>query len=159
MAKHRHPRADIAVLDLAASSLATPFPVATRAQDKAATNPGDPTLVAGWGATRPNGTKPSAVLREGEQFVKPGRRCGRSFPWFNSTKMICALGRKLRPNQHGSSCYGDSGGPLVADIPLQRVLVGVVSGGGIKCGKPKDPSFYVRVAKFRGWIMKQIARR
>ncbi len=154
---HRHPRADLAVLDLqSAAAPATPFPVATRAQDRAATRPGDVLRVAGWGSTRPRGGLPSDVLLEAKQFAKPGRKCRRAYSFFRNRTMICALGRRLSRDQYASSCYGDSGGPLVADTRAGRVLVGTVSGGGFRCGNPRQPPYYARTAAFRGWILNHV---
>lgn len=154
--RHRHPRADIAVLKLAEPALPAPFAVATRRQNRATTGHGDEILVAGWGATRPSGGKPSNLLREGKQYGKPGKRCRRTFPFFRNWNMICALGREIEPRQHGSACYGDSGGPLVADTAKGRILVGTVSGGSWRCGAPRQPSFYVRVSAYRDWILKHL---
>jgi len=152
-ARHRHPNADLAVLDLATGSPETPFPIATRRQDRAATEPGDLLRVAGWGSTRPRGGLPSDVLREAKQFAKRGRRCRLAYSFYENRTMICALGRKLSRDQYASACYGDSGGPLVADTLAGRVLVGAVSGGGFRCGNPRQPPYYTRVAAFRSWIL------
>ncbi len=154
-AVHRAPRADLAVLELSLASTYAPFPLATRAQDRVATAPGEVMRVAGWGDTRPRRTSPSEVLLEVRQFGKPAKRCKRAYPFFKTAKSICALGRRLAARQHGSSCYGDSGGPLVADVP-ERVLVGAVEGGGRRCGDPRNPPYYTRVATSRRWIRDQL---
>lgn len=47
-----------------------------------------------------------------------------------------------------SACSGDSGGPL----DQNGVIVGIVSWGGIPCGRPNSPSVFVRVSAFIDWI-------
>jgi hypothetical protein len=86
--------------------------------------------------------------------------------------MLCAA------SNGKDSCQGDSGGPLIVDVTEQReageeygedVLVGVVS-WGIRCaalqveleegGQEKTsgfPGVYVRLAKYKQWIVDQLA--
>jgi secreted trypsin-like serine protease len=86
--------------------------------------------------------------------------------------MLCAA------SNGKDSCQGDSGGPLIVDVTEQReageeygedVLVGVVS-WGIRCAALQVeleeggevttsgfPGVYVRLAKYKQWIVDQLA--
>ena len=63
-------------------------------------------------------------------------------------------GAKLSPPAHGhaGSCYGDSGGPLVAESFDGPLLVGAVSGGGLRCGT--SPDYYARISANLKFIAK-----
>ncbi|KAF5284902.1 hypothetical protein FQA39_LY16857 [Lamprigera yunnana] len=65
--------------------------------------------------------------------------------------MTCFGSNKM----HEDSCSGDSGGPLVDKS--NNELVGVTSMGD-RCGNPKRPGIYVRIAIVYDWIVAQIKR-
>ncbi len=140
-------RNDVAILELRRPTRVTPVALPTPAQSEAATAVGSPLLVAGWGGTQTNGSRPSKRLREvTEKVVKPAkcrRTYGRSF---SSETTICTRAAKLPPpaRGHAGSCYGDSGGPLVARTAAGTLLVGTVSGGGLRCGT--SPDYYARIS-------------
>jgi secreted trypsin-like serine protease len=140
-------RADIAILTLAHRTTVTPAELPTVAQDDALTKPGASLHVAGWGATRSNGSNTSNRLLTTEEVALKGDPCKRTYGRsFAQETTICTQGAKLSPPAHGhaGACYGDSGGPLVAEGPHGPLLVGAVSGGGLRCGT--SPDYYARVA-------------
>jgi secreted trypsin-like serine protease len=140
-------RNDLAILKLARPTRVTPIDLPTRAQDAAATAIGADLHVAGWGGTYPNGSHVSKRLRTTTETVIKPAKCrsayGRSF---SDETTICTRGKRFVPpaKGHAGSCYGDSGGPLVADAPGGPLLVGAVSGGGLRCGT--SPDYYARIA-------------
>jgi trypsin len=143
---------DVAVLNLAQPTTATPIALATPDQNAAATGVGAQLRVAGFGATNPFGTHLSGFLKTTFEQVRTDNRCLRAYTrdLFAPESMICALGA---PRKHGgrfkihtSACSGDSGGPLVADTPSGPVEVGTVSFGGALCGLPAAPTVYSRVS-------------
>ena len=56
------------------------------------------------------------------------------------------------------ACKGDSGGGLLyqEEDSGHWVEVGIIS-SGYKCGLPRVPGIYTRVATFSGWIQKQVS--
>ena len=56
------------------------------------------------------------------------------------------------------ACKGDSGGGLLyqEEDTGHWVEVGIIS-SGYKCGLPRVPGIYTRVATFSGWIQKQVS--
>lgn len=140
-------RNDLAILELRRPTRVTPVALPTPAQDDAATTVGSQLLVAGWGGTRPNGSHPSKRLREAVETVVHPSKCRRTYGRsFSRETTICTRAAKLAPPARGyaGSCYGDSGGPLVADAPGGPLLVGAVSGGGLRCGS--SPDYYARIS-------------
>ena len=55
------------------------------------------------------------------------------------------------------ACKGDSGGALLHREGLTGswVAVGIIS-AGYKCGHPRVPGIYSRVAKFSSWVEEQV---
>lgn len=88
----------------------------------------------------------------------PFNRCnqkfggGNKFPEGIQEKFqICYGGRRDRKD----TCLGDSGGPLQYyeyEISLFRVI-GIVSQGGRRCGRPGFPGIYTRVSHYLAWIV------
>ena len=143
---------DVAVLNLAQATSATPIALATPDQNAATTAVGGQLSVAGYGATNPFGTHLSGFLKATVEQVRTDNRCLKAYTrdLFAPESMICALGAKLKkPGRfkiHTSACSGDSGGPLVADTATGPVEVGTVSFGGALCGLPATPTVYSRVS-------------
>ena len=146
-------RTDFAVLRLERPTSA-PAAQLSAPSENYLTAPGSTLRVAGWGATTPAGYDPgSDALLETTERSLPGRKCGWVYGrGFSARDQICTLGPRLGRGQNASSCFGDSGGPLVVDGPAGRQLVGVVSFGGNRCGDPRHPSVYARVAPQVAWI-------
>jgi trypsin len=149
---------DVATLDLAHPTAVPPVTLATPDVNDAATQPGTPLRVAGYGAVNPFGVHLSPVLKSTYETVRTDRRCLKAYTrdLFATESMICSLGA-LRKHSgkfkiHTSACSGDSGGPLVADTPTGPVEVGTVSFGGALCGLPQAPSVYSRVSSSLGFI-------
>jgi secreted trypsin-like serine protease len=149
---------DVAVLNLAQATSAAPIALATPEQSGAATLPGLPLRVAGYGATNPFGVRLSPFLKATIEMVRTDRRCLKAYTrdLYAPESMICALGAKRKHSGrfkiHTSACSGDSGGPLVADTPTGAVEVGTVSYGGALCGLPAAPTVYSRVASSLDFI-------
>ncbi|KAM4709182.1 serine protease ami-like isoform 2-T2 [Discoglossus pictus] len=100
-------------------------------------------LVAGWGHIKLTGKKPD-VLHEVEVPIISRATCNRRDHYDNEVteNKLCAGGNRK------DSCEGDSGGPLVCN----GVAEGIVSGGHRKCGNPKRPGIYTRIAVYKDWI-------
>ena len=147
-------RSDLAVLTLKRPTSAPPAQLPADSADAGMTAPGSVLSVAGWGAMTPSGHDPgSDVLMEADEIALEKGSCKRAYrAKFKQRDQICTRGPQIGSGQNASSCYGDSGGPLVADTTHGRVLVGVVSYGGDRCGDPRFPTVYARVASKLGWI-------
>lgn len=149
---------DVAVLDLTQPTSVPPVALATPAESAAVTGVGSALRVAGYGATRPFGTRFSPFLKSTLESVRNDRRCLKAYTrdLFAPESMICALGARRKKGGrfkvHTSACAGDSGGPLVADTPSGPIEVGTVSFGGALCGLSAAPSVYSRVASSLDFI-------
>lgn len=114
-------------------------------------------MVAGWGATDPDGQVFSDTLKK---ITIPVIGCTSDTP----TEYVCAGSKNGR-----DTCQGDSGGPLVVQqtadlaatldpndpVPGTHALqIGIVSFGGNKCGQR---GAYTRVADYMDWINKTIS--
>ena len=154
---------DFSVLTLASAPDAQPIAVATRAESKAATRPGNVVRSAGWGTRSAWGFNVARRLKTTKERIYPARKCDREYGksrGFQEASMICALGKRIgrihsRLPYRTTSCEGDSGGPLVADTPEGPRLIGAVSAGVFPCGLG-GASIYARVADRLGFIERAI---
>uniref|UniRef100_A0A182WUH7 Peptidase S1 domain-containing protein n=1 Tax=Anopheles quadriannulatus TaxID=34691 RepID=A0A182WUH7_ANOQN len=115
---------------------------------------------AGWGASgfnkKPTNYLVTAVLQPvtNEECIDKLKRQVPRMKLANgiSDHQLCAAGIEM------DTCKGDSGGPLYSKLNyanrLVPFLVGVTSYGG-PCGF-SQPGVYVRVSKFRDWIIETI---
>ena len=116
--------------------------------------PDDRVFVTGWGrtvATDPGGADKVGAFSPGLQQVRlkvvAQQECSRQHKGVTGG-MFCLIGEI--PGQ--DSCAGDSGGPAVRPVGDGRyILVGVVSFGGVVCGK--GSGVYTRVDHYRSWIL------
>ena len=121
--------------------------------------PDDRVFVTGWGrtvATDPGGAEEvgafSPSLQQVRLKVVAQRDCSRQHNDVTSG-MFCLIGEI--PGQ--DSCAADSGGPAVRPVGDGRyILVGVVSFGGVVCGK--GSGVYTRVDHYRSWILATMGR-
>lgn len=154
---------DFSVLTLASAPGAQPITIASRAESKAATRPGNVVRSAGWGTRSALGFNVARRLKTTRERVYPARKCDREYGksrGFQEASMICALGKRIRRIHsrlpyRTTSCEGDSGGPLVADTPNGPRLIGAVSAGVFPCGLG-GASIYARVAERLGFIERAI---
>nr|XP_020487722.1 serine protease 53-like [Labrus bergylta] len=101
-------------------------------------------ITAGWGDIGDNNTI-ATRLQEVNVTLLSQRICQRRWGAVPITSsMLCGTGARV----FQGFCSGDSGGPLVCDGDA----AGVVSFSGQRCGDPKTPDVYTRVASFRRWI-------
>ncbi|KAL1023025.1 hypothetical protein UPYG_G00035520 [Umbra pygmaea] len=103
--------------------------------------------VAGWGATKTDGTANPRLLEVNVSVVDRGS-CQRS--WGKTVtitqSMICAGGTA---SDYKGVCQGDSGGPLVC----KGTAVGVVSFNEREnCKEPQAPNVYTKISKYLCWI-------
>jgi Trypsin len=106
--------------------------------------------VYGWGRQSEGGMRSNQMLLSIGLEVMARPNCvphGKRLDWAVGDGIICA---KAPDNLDRKTCAGDSGGPVVDSVSKQ--LVAVVSGGGPKCAKDNDPSFYTRIGYYRAWI-------
>jgi trypsin len=159
-----HPGYDGEIHDIALLHLAKPLHLnnKTAATVKLNTNPKFPgmstrVMVAGWGATDPDGETFSDTAKK---ITIPVTGCDSD----TTAEFICAGNINDK-----DTCQGDSGGPLVtlqsADMTptadssepvpgIHALQIGIVSYGGEKCGQSGG---YTRVAFYIDWINTTIA--
>jgi secreted trypsin-like serine protease len=150
---------DFSVLTLASAPEAQPIALASRAESKAATRPGQIVRSGGWGTRSAWGFNVARRLKTTKERIYPARKCDREYGkyiGFLQNTMICALGKRIRRIHsrlpyRTTSCEGDSGGPLVATTPNGPRLIGAVSAGIFPCGLG-GASIYARLASRLGFI-------
>jgi trypsin len=143
--KERH---DLGLLILATPTTAPPVALASPEDDAAASYPGAPVRVAGYGAKDLWAFNFPRLLKRTTEFVRRPRRCQRIYrKAFKRKSMICSIGRRFKHNHlHSTICSGDSGGPLVTDTAEGPRQIGVTSFGGPICGWGLTPAVYARVS-------------
>lgn len=126
-------------------------------------------LVTGWGFTLPSApgnnsltSASGALQRNSQELMKleldwlASSECKQfsQFRSYNGNDIVCARS----PDDGRGTCYGDSGGPLTKEITAnRRQLVGIVA-ASIGCAQADNPGLYTRVASYRGWITRAIAK-
>lgn len=159
-------RNDVALLQLASPTSATPVRLATTAADDGLETGGAPATVYGWGATLVPipmlaGLLDSPdALQAGDVAMVDDGFC-RGIHELTLTALLPLIGvAPPSPPDHvcaaallRDSCYGDSGGPLVSRTAAGPVQVGIVS-TGLLCAVPTHPGIYTEVNSpvVRGWI-------
>jgi secreted trypsin-like serine protease len=118
--------------------------------------PGSPAVVAGWGATLPNGTAYPTIAYKVTLPIVASTVCK---PFNDDTTgvpdtQICAGGVEGQ-----DACVGDSGGPLVVSRGGGSfALVGVVSYGPFPCAVADKHGAYTRVSRYLDWIDQRITK-
>lgn len=133
-----HSAGDVALVQLASTSNATPAVIA----DESASG-GTSGRVLGWGQTCPDaGCRTSEILREVAGEVEPGSVCG------GASGRLC-----VSYPSGGGPCFGDEGGPMMAKVAGEVRLAGVVP-GRLSAGRGCDEgrSSMIDVTLFRDWI-------
>jgi hypothetical protein len=138
---------DVALLELASpATLGAPVLLA-RPGDEAQYAPGTPATVAGWGATRYQGSI-SYTLQEVDVPIVSDQQCSIVYGGdFDADSMVCAgydIGGK-------DSCQGDSGGPLFIESGGSYLHIGVVSFGE-GCAWAGYPGVYAETAAVYSWV-------
>ena len=113
---------------------------------------GRPVNVYGWGRQSDGGMRANQLLLTVGLQIMARKDCvpiGKKLRWIIGDGFVCAI---APPKTDRKTCSGDSGGPVVDDVTKQ--LVALVSGGGPKCAKDNDPSFYTRIGAYLPWIRK-----
>ncbi|KAG8454725.1 hypothetical protein GDO86_001083 [Hymenochirus boettgeri] len=142
---------DIHLLKLNDSVLITPSVRNIRLpQENSNVLPKTPCSVAGWGDISDFGTPPRALMETDVNIIS-NEACNRSWTGTISNTMLCAA---TIGTQAKGFCSGDSGGPLVC----QNRVEGVVSFSGVRCGVPRFPDVYTRVASYVAWIRRVVGR-
>ena len=96
---------DIALVELSTSVSITPVRLYTGALPT-----GMPTIVAGWGATKGDGTSSSDDLLATQLLVSKPAVCSAAHEGSITSNMLCAGG--YTSSDTSDTCQGDSGGPL-----------------------------------------------
>lgn len=138
-------RNDIALLQLARPTAATPLAIA-RPADNGLTAPGTRVITSGWGATAEGGEASDELL-----FVRLTARsrgyCDREYGRIHDASQLCVGSSRAGED----SCQGDSGGPVMSGEAEATRLVGLVSYGN-GCGREGVPGVYTRVSFFAEWV-------
>lgn len=109
----------------------------------------------GWGkVTKSSNAPPSAALRLlslspidwGDCIQRVVDAGGRISATFQDPNAFCAIGAARK------TCTGDSGGPVIG----AGKLVGLVSRGSGVCKDDGQPTTFVTMARYRGWIQGQV---
>lgn len=140
---------DLALLRLSKPSEAAPLPLIGTDQGSL-WKAGSSLTTIGFGASATHGGISGRLLQT-DVVRKTNPSCSHSYdPVFRPGVMLCAGdGRK-------DACFGDSGSPLIATGPDGSALdVGVVNFGGRRCGDPKHPGVYAKIAAFREFILQR----
>ena len=140
---------DVALIELASPSTATPIQIAGQSEE-AAWSPGRLVKTTGWGETRPYSGISSNRLRIATQVVLPDGVCRRDETYdYRPRTQIC----HGDPRGSSSSCFGDSGGPLVSPVDGGWRLIGLTSFGDGAC-RGNIPSVDNRTAALpvRSWV-------
>ena len=167
-----NPKDDIAILRIAPKARRvppTPIRLADGRSSLAPVNPGSLIQVLGWGFTEvvQRGER-HEMTQAGPQFAEPdlritnmavlGSQKCRAIRGYRNVVVdkICAVTPPNRgPDGTTYSCRGDSGGPVIRQINGKKVQVGLVAWGK-GCGAVEDgrqnPSLFVDLAKYSGWI-------
>ena len=106
--------------------------------------------VYGWGRQSDGGMRANQLLLVVTLDIMARPTCvphGKRLDWTIGDGFVCAV---APPKTDRKTCTGDSGGPVVDNMTKQ--LVALVSGGGPKCAKDNDPSFYTRIGAYLPWI-------
>ncbi|XP_006640111.2 mast cell protease 1A-like isoform X2 [Lepisosteus oculatus] len=113
--------------------------------------PGTVCSTAGWGDAYDNDTYPGVLQEVNTTVISQSECSGRWAAYYNVTdRQVCAA---VEGETRGF-CSGDSGGPLICN----GRAVGVISFSGPRCGDPRHPDIYTRVASFREWIIDILSR-
>ncbi len=175
------PRNDLALLrvrPIGRAATARPILLPDEVPGYAKAAPADLIEVLGWGFTKVRQAGQASLLSEGDPLapasmlqvgvlkVVTSADC-RRIPFYAAitTDNICA---ETPPNAQATgrsnntfSCRGDSGGPVIRQMGQRLVQVGVVSwayGCGVTAKGPKlrpdqkNPSVFVNLENFTGWI-------
>jgi len=135
---------DGAVITLSRKVNVPPLPLAKDAAVYQAKAMG---LVLGWGRTAESG-EGSRYLMQASVPLVADATCGKSYPEYRATAMVCA-----GYAQGGvDTCQGDSGGPL----EMNGELIGITSFGE-GCARPGYYGVYTRVASYEPDIDELIA--
>ncbi len=106
--------------------------------------------VYGWGRQNDGGMRTNQLLLAVTLEIMARPTCvphGKRLNWTIGDGVVCAV---APPKTDRKTCSGDSGGPVVDNLTKQ--LVALVSGGGPRCAKDNDPSFYTRIGAYLPWI-------
>ena len=121
--------------------------------DKPRWEPGDPSVIIGWGTEFSESPTIPDDLKEAEIPIVSDDECALSYEFtldFDPATAVCAGNRTGGED----SCQGDSGGPLmVTDAGGAWIQVGVVS-YGLGCAFPTQYGVYAEAGgdALRGWI-------
>jgi trypsin len=148
-------RGDVALLQLAQPSTASPLPIASADDASWAYRGGTPIIVAGWGRTSPSGP-PADDLHWLDMSVQKDAYCAQTFlgtnPVYDVASMFCAS----QPGSMAGACNGDSGAPAIAQSASGAYeIVGVTSLFFFDDCMP--PDVFARVSYSSAWLSSEIA--
>jgi secreted trypsin-like serine protease len=112
-----------------------------------------PAIVAGWGATKGDGTASSDTLLQTQLLTVTTEACKAAHEGSITANMFCAGG--YADIDTSDTCQGDSGGPLFVNLTQGAMQIGITSFGGSEsanCGTPGSPGVYASITELFSFI-------
>ncbi|XP_063631851.1 phenoloxidase-activating enzyme-like [Cydia splendana] len=149
---------DIALIRLAQMAPITDFikPICLPTSDIAVEAPQQRMWTAGWGAINDTSSASDRLHHVDLPYVTLDS-CQAAYNTSNTRQIKLGQGQLCAGGEEGKdACKGDAGGPLMYARGYTTEVVGIVSFGGIPCGKLGVPGVYTKVFAYDAWIRANI---
>jgi secreted trypsin-like serine protease len=140
---------DVTLMKLDEPAKVAPMQIAA-VGERSSWAPGKLATIAGFGATKPDGSDMPDRMQFAQVPVTTDDECAKAYEdGFDAKTMVCAG----YPQGGTDTCNGDSGGPLLAPVRGGFRLAGATSFGE-GCAQAGKPGVYARVAEgpIREWL-------
>ena len=139
---------DVTLMKLDQPAKVAPMQIAA-VGERSSWAPGKLVTIAGFGATKPDGSDTPDRMQYAQVPVTSDADCAQAYSDFDAATMVCAG----YPQGGTDPCNGDSGGPLLAPVAGGFHLAAATSFGE-GCAEAGKPGVYARVAEgpIRDWL-------